>query len=180
MILNGRVFQVDISRYGKKLINELDNLDFSKHERHEVPLFFSFNSSWKIEHVCLACAETVTIDQNFDENESTLSIVKNLNSANYSRSIIEEIAAVFETIEPVEIDDVLYLNRTDFQYDFNFQRKSSVDVSHYCCQSCNADYLALIRVGFPMAAERGMEDGQVGRVEVTEMVMVDSVNELKH
>lgn len=179
MILSGRVLHVNISRYGKKLIKDLEADDFSAHESADVPLVFGFNSSWKMEHDCLSCDGVVTVDQNFDKNESNLSVLKSIDSSNYSRDFLDEIATVFDTVELVEVDDVFYLNRTDFQYDFDFQRTSSVDLTHYCCASCKSDYLALIRVGFPMSPERGMEQGRAGRLEVAEIVMVSSVNGFK-
>ena len=178
MMLNERVSEVVLTLYGKQIIKQLEAIDYLEEERFEVPFIFSFNSSWKMQHDCLSCGNRVTIDQNYDENESTFTVLKNVDSSNYSESFIREIATLFASLELIELGDVLYLNRTDFQYDFNFQRKSSADVTHYSCQSCKVNYLALIRIGFPQAPEKGIEEGQTGRVEVAEMVMARGHEEL--
>ena len=167
-----------LSHYGRKLIDQLETEDFSVHEPLDVPFSFLFNSSWKIEHTCLTCQGIVTIGQNFDENDYALSMFRNINSSNFSHVLIEGISAIFDSIEVVELDGVLYLNRTDFPYEFDFQRKSSIDISHHACPSCESHYLSIIRHGLPTDPERGFEDGRAGSVEVAEIVMVDLVDEL--
>ena len=178
MTKTGRVHHVHLSHYGKKLIDQLETEDFSVDEPLDVPFSFLFNSSWKIEHACLACGEVVTIEQNFDENDYALLMFRNINSSNFSHVLIEGIAAIFDSIEVVELDGVLYLNRTDFEYEFDFQRKSSIDLSHHTCPSCESHYLSIIRHALPTDPERGFEDGRAGSVEVAEIVMVNSVKEL--
>ena len=176
MIQKGRVPHVAVFLYGKQLIENLEVGDSTSGKHVEIPTNFKFNSSWKIEHSCLSCGNSVSVDQNFEESESNFSVLKNIDSFNYARTFLNEISALFDSIELVNLDEVVYLNRTDFNYDFDFQRKSSIDLTHYSCDSCQNDYLGLIRIGFPLPPERGLETGRVGQVEVADLVMIETSN----
>lgn len=176
MIKKGRVPHVDISMYGEQLIENLEVVDSTSHRHAEIPTSFKFNSSWKIEHSCLSCGNSVSIDQNFEKSESNFSVLKNVDSFSYARIFLNEISDLFDSIELVNLDEVVYLNRTDFNYDFDFQRKSSIDITHYNCDSCKTDYLGLIRIGFPSLPERGEETGRVGQVEVADLVVIETSN----
>lgn len=165
-----------ISLYGEQLIESLTIHHSIDNEYAEIPTSFEFNSNWKVEHSCLSCGIPVVIGQNFDLGKSNFSRVKNINTFGYTREFLQEIAALFDTVELVTIDKVFYLNRTDFEYHFDFQRTSSTDVTHYTCDSCHADYLALILVGSPEMPEKGMVQGRVGRVEFVDSVMIETSN----
>ncbi|MDG1332434.1 MAG: hypothetical protein P8P74_08895 [Crocinitomicaceae bacterium] len=174
MIQKGTVPSVSIVLYGKQLIDDLDVPALDIQEQTAIPSSFQFNSSWRIEHECLSCGNVIGIDQDFEESTSNFTVLENVDSFNYSQQFLDNIATLFDSVELVKIQEVSYLNRLDFQYDFDFQRKSSVNITHSKCQNCKADYLGLIRVGSPMPTERGMEQGQTGTVEIADLVMVDT------
>lgn len=148
--------------------NELIKTDLIKSEilNLEIPTNFKFNQSWEFRHNCTNCKNTVSICEDFDNNIKTFRVISCINSLSYEIEFIQDLSLIFQNIELVEIEGITYLNRKDFVYEFEFQRKSSINFINYSCNECGATYLGLIRIGYPLFPEKNLIMGRLGNVEI--------------
>ena len=157
----------NLSYFGKQLIETV--LKETKEQNLKLPLNFSFNHSWEFQHLCLHCKEPVSIIEDFHTKTKNFIVITNLNSKHFNRSLICEIGSFFSKLDSIEIDGDIYLNRNDFDYTFDFQRKSSENLVNYNCENCNTTYLGLIRIGYPLYPEKNLPFGKLGNVEIEEI-----------
>ena len=164
--------RIGVILYGKKIIN--DNLPVLRNEQRNItiPNHFKFNSNWIITFECLKCKSTLQFGQNFENNKIELTRIENLNSKSYNSTFLEIFLILFENLELNKVDNTLYLNRKDFNYEFDFQKMSSVSFLYYCCDLCSYEYLAKIRIGLPQLPERNIPFGEYGIVEIDEIINV--------
>ncbi len=157
--------------FGKKLIDT--NLPESEVFEFVLPLNFSFNHSWNLCHKCANCENEVSICEDFDTQTKTFKVITGINSSKYDIKVINAIIQIFNELELVEIDGVKYINRKDFNYEFEFQRKSSTSLIEYTCNACSSIYLGIMRVGYPLHPEKNLIEGKLGKVEIEEIFEVN-------
>jgi hypothetical protein len=157
--------------FGNQLIDT--NLVETKIFDLAIPANFSFNHSWDFQHNCSNCKNKVSICEDFEKKTKTFRVIDGIDSSRYNIQVITDLSSMFQKIEAIEIENITYLNRTDFNYEFEFQRKSSISLIDYCCCSCNAIYLGSIRIGYPLYPEKNLIEGELGNVVIDEILEVN-------
>jgi hypothetical protein len=161
----------NINFFGNKIINS--EILLESEENVNIPLKFKYNSSWEFYHNCLKCNLKVSFGENFDLKKNNLELINNLNSVNYKLEFLEKISYCFKDIELIEIQNVYYLNRKDFNYTHEIQRKSSISFRFYKCEKCESEYIGIIRIGYPLFPEKNLIGGDLGGVEISQINMIN-------
>jgi hypothetical protein len=160
-----------LNYFGKKLIET--NLPESEVFELDIPLYFSFNHSWDLCHKCANCVNEVSICEDFEKQTRTFKFITGIDSSKYDIKVINDIIQIFNELELVEIDGVKYINRKDFNYEFEFQRKSSTSLIEYSCNACSSIYLGIMRCSYPLQPEKNLIEGKLGKVEIDEIFEVN-------
>ncbi len=126
-----------------------------------------------IEHRCLRCSNTTVFDHNYANREFSYVLVENLNTEYFRIDILEVFVKLLDNIEVREIDNVYYLNKLDFNYEYNIQRMSSVAPVTYACVNCLAEYIAILRIGLSVNPDRGLPFGEIGRIYIGGITQVE-------
>lgn len=171
LVSKSKINIVSLKFFGKKLINT--ELIESKEGELIIPSSFKFNHSWELSHKCSNCENRVKLSEDFEKNTKTFNIINGIDSSKFENQIIYDIASIFKIIKAIEIEDITYLNRTDFEYNFDFQRKSSISLTEYKCTYCNTIYLGLFRIGTPLFPEKNLTEGKLGTVSIDEIYEVN-------
>jgi hypothetical protein len=133
-----RIHNIDYQTFGKALVKELVKEDIRNSSL--IPVSFKFNSNWNIKFTCEKCKKEVLISEDYENQTKTFSTFSNLNSKNYSMIFLEDIAKILSNLALVVINGVSYINRVDFNYQFEFQRISSFTPSISMCTNCDTSY----------------------------------------
>lgn len=171
LVSKSKINIVSLKFFGKKLI--INDLIESKEGELIIPSSFKFNRSWELSHKCSNCENNVLFCDDFEKNTNSFNIINGIDSSKYNLQIIYDLASIFQLIEAIEIENITYLNRTDFKYDFEFQRKSSISLIDYKCTFCNTNYLGLFRIGIPLFPEKNLREGKLGTVSIDEIYEVN-------
>ncbi|RRJ86920.1 hypothetical protein EG240_15660 [Paenimyroides tangerinum] len=171
IFFKNKIIKCSLTYFGPSLIQI--NKEETCEQIFNIPFTFYFNHSWNITHKCSCCDNSVTIINDVNNNFKNYTTISNLNSNNYDILFLQELASLFSNIILAKVDNVVYLNRKDFKYEFDFQRKQSVSLKGYTCKSCNASYLGILRIGMPILPEKSMQEGMFGSVEIEEIIEVD-------
>lgn len=168
--VNSKIKKITLSYFGNQLI-ETDLIE-TKEDELKLPSSFSFNHSWTLIHNCSNCNNQVLVFMDFENQKSNFKIISNINSKRFQKELIEKICAIYNNLYTVEIEDITYLNSHNFKYEFDFQRKSSINLTQYSCKQCNSIYLGLIKIGSPQMPEKNLIDGKIG------IVLIDEIYEI--
>jgi hypothetical protein len=161
-----------IEYYGEPFLKD-ENIQFTNElQAHRVPVNLDFNSPWRIIHDCSNCGEEVEFIENSQKPERNYNTIKNINSNYRNIEFLNEVCSVFPNLELIELEGIRYVNRIDFDYQFDLQRKSSVELKYHICKSCNSPYLSIIRIGYPLEAEKGIKS-RFGGIEVIQITNLD-------
>lgn len=174
MIAKGIIKEGRVDFFGKPLIESTVRLETKTDGEIKLPFQFSFNSGWKFSHRCCNCKSDVYIFEDFESKRKNFKVIPNINSSNFETSLIKTIASYFKNLDAVNVDSIFYLNRTNFDYQFDFQRKSSIHLTYYSCENCNSEYLGVIRIGYPLFAEKNIPFGKLGEVNIEEIVQIEA------
>ena len=171
--LYNHIKQINVSYYGNSLLNS--NAEGSQHipELINIPGEFEYNSSWKIIYTCNYCNQKVEFFEDFDNEKRNFKWLSRLNSKNSSDVLLTEVCKAFSRLELIEISGVKYINRCDFNYESEFQRKSSVNLLLSSCPTCGAVYLGDFKVGYPILPESNNPKGKIGKVRIEGLVGLD-------
>lgn len=166
--------EVNFVLYGNEIVNDTDKIQILKNVKQniKIPNQFNFNCNWKINFKCIHCENILEVGQDFEKKEIGINKIENLNSKFYNSKFLEFFLTIFDNIEIREVDNVCYINRKDFYYEFDFQRSSSVAPVYLFCNHCNSEYLLKIRIGLPQFPERNNIFGEWGKVEIDEIINV--------
>lgn len=167
-----------INFFGEELIETQLKVDQENGQKLTLPFHFNFNSGWKFLHHCCQCKSKVYISEDFESKIKNFKVITNINSSTYNTNLVTYIASLFTKLKVIEIDEVTYLNRTDFEYTFDFQKKSSINITCYECDDCGTLYFGLIPIGYPLLPDKGLPNGRLGRVEFIEVIEVNSEEKL--
>jgi len=171
LIYKDKVRTGNLHYFGKHLVQT--ELKETKEQNLILPSNFVFNHSWEFQHSCSNCKGPISIQEDFQTKTKNFKVITNLNSKHYNQSLIYDIGSFFSKLNCVEIDGDIYLNRNDFDYAFDFQKKSSVNLINYKCESCNVSYLGLVRIGYPLSPEKNLPFGKLGNIEIEEIFEVN-------
>jgi hypothetical protein len=161
-----------IEYFGSPYLKDFEVEFYSKNQILSVPSDLNFNSAWQIIHECTICSNEVKFVESGKQNERNYKTLKNIDSKSRKYEFLAEVCKIFPNLEIVKLDNVNYVNRTDFNYEYDMQRKSSVELKHYCCDFCNSDYLSIIRIGYPLEREKGnlAMTGKINVVQITQVM----------
>jgi len=171
LICKGKVIAGNLHYFGLPLFKT--ELKETKEQNLLLPSNFSFNHSWEFQHSCSNCKKTISFQEDFHTKTKNFAVITNLNSKHYKLSLIYDLGSFFSKLSCVEIDGDVFLNRNDFDYAFDFQRKNSVNLVNYSCDNCKADYIGLVRIGYPLYPEKNLPSGKLGNVEIEEILEVN-------
>lgn len=146
----------------------------SKEGKLIIPLEFKFNHSWDFSHKCTNCECNVSICEYFEKKTKNFKVINGINSSKYDLQFMIDLGSMFQKIESKEIENITYLNQTDFNYEFEFQRKSSISLIEYYCNSCKTVFIGPIRIGYPLFPEKNIIEGKIGSVEIEEIFEVNT------
>lgn len=166
----GSVF---VNLFGNTLAREMNSIGSVVNEKYEIPFEIEFNSSWRVSHSCGNCHHEVSFGENYDAGTKEYKLIKGLNSTNYTLDFLNNLILLFNGLELGKVNGEFYLNRQDFQYEFDIQRMTSVAPILYNCPNCKTEYLAIIRVGMPQLPERNMPSGIVGKICIDEIIQIE-------
>lgn len=167
------VKQVYVHYFGDRLLNaypaELQPSPFLV----QIPGEFEYNSGWKLIHSCPRCSNEVTIFEDFNKQERNFRWISRLNSNKHSKTLLLEVCKMLSKLVLVEISGVLYINRVGFNYQFDFQRKASVNLLLYKCLNCNSVFLGNFKIGYPLFPEFDKPKGKIGKIILEELVCLN-------
>ena len=168
------VEQISLNYFGEVLID-------LKHEKiaplqatYKIPTELAYNSSWILTHSCLKCNCQIKIIQNYQSIDRSYTILADLNSHHHSLAKLQELCEIFDNIKLVKVNEVYYLNRIDFEYQHELQRKSSISLMKYYCPDCDSIYLAQIRIGLPVEPDKYNVKGLIGKIQVVQISRIVS------
>lgn len=167
-----KVSEFRIEYFGKPFLKGIDFELADNSQTHSIPATLEFNSPWKIIHNCIECDNEVLFIEDSQKPERNYSIINNINSNCRNIKFLKEICRVFPRLKLIELKGVTYINRTDFDYQFDMQRTSSIELKYHNCNNCNANYLSVIRIGYPTESEKGLRD-YFGCIEVDQITYVN-------
>jgi hypothetical protein len=159
--------------YGSNLLNTYPTLRQNSPIVMNIPGGFEYNSSWKIEFYCSFCGRANNVYEDFDKNERNFRWLIGLNSTGTSIAFLKEVCNVFDRFKLIEITGVQYINRIDFDYKFEIQRKSSVNLLLHSCPSCKAVFLGDFKVGYPLFPEANKPKGKIGKIRIEGLIGFD-------
>ena len=169
------ITEFKIEYYGEAFLKDFNVELIDKNQTLSIPTILQFNSSWKITHTCDNCHKDVVFIEDSRKPERNYNIINNINSNFRADTFLKEVCAIFPKLEQVELEGIKYINRTDFIYQFDIQRKTSVELMHHRCKNCDSDYIGIIRIGYPLERERGTE-ARLGRIEVVKITALNRDN----
>jgi hypothetical protein len=137
------------------------------------PFSFLFNCSWKVEHKCCNCAQAVSFGLG---SQSANSDVRThqfgyLCSKYYLEDFLKVFPQLFSSTELKEWEGKLFVI-SDNIFEPDYPITSSIEPMLYNCPVCNADFLARIRIGYPLLPEKNMPGGMLGKIFIDEIVYV--------
>lgn len=164
----GKVKSGRLRFFGPKLLKNASGE--SSEGMFKLPFEFCFNHSWEFQHNCINCGELTGITEDFELKSRNFEFISDVNSTNFNKSVLQDISKMFTGLYTIEVDGIMYINRSNFTYDLEFQRRSSVTLTRYNCINCDIDYTGLIRIGYPLTPERNNPTGNLGIVEIDEIL----------
>jgi hypothetical protein len=175
-----KIHQVRYVLYGEPFSTLIvGKYDFGEHSA-STPFSFLYNTNWKVEHKCCCCAQTVSFG--LDEEPPIYDVrshqLEYLCSKYFREDFLKIFPHVFSSTELKEWKGNL-LVISDNLFDPDFPITSSIEPILYNCSVCNADYLARIKIGYPLLPEKNMPEGRVGKIVIGEIVYVKE-NGSKH
>ena len=164
--------------FGKNLIETKLKVNQESDQKLTLHFQFNFNGGWQFLHDCCQCNSTISVSEDFGSNTKNFNVITNINSSTYNTNLVKYIASLFTNLQIVEIDGVIYLNRKDFEYTFDFQKKSSINLTYYKCDNCDSLYLGLIFIGYPLSPDKGLPNGRLGQIKFLEIVKMNSEDKI--
>ena len=170
-----QIEQVRYTLYGKPLSKDIVGETDAGEHLASVPFSFLFNSSYKIAHECYNCKQTVSFGLDNEAGSETYKLLKYVCSKYYSNDFLKIFPQIFHATELKEWDGKIYvISNKVFEPDFPVT--SSIQPTLYNCPACHADYVARIQVGYPLAPEKNMPEGRLGKIMVDEIIYVKVQN----
>ncbi len=139
--------------------------------KENLPCHFIFDIDWKIIYNCPSCKHDISISN----RSNNFTSIQNINSKYYSNLVLKEIVDISQNLEIIKINHISYINRTDFNYKYDFQRELSTEFKYHNCNNCHLNYLSLIRIGLPQDGERG-KPSLPGKVEVIQITALPNTH----
>lgn len=163
---------VYVTLFGGPLVPDLEHsIEEIVNRKYAIPAKVEFNSSWKINHLCGNCHEQVSFGEHYGRTRE-FEFIEELNSINYSLDFLKNLTSLFSGLKLGVVNGESYINRTDFHYEYDMQRMTSVEPVLYNCANCKTEYLANIRIGLPLYPEKNMPFGMLGAICIDEILQI--------
>ncbi|MCX2744395.1 hypothetical protein OO013_10985 [Mangrovivirga sp. M17] len=165
--------KVEVFLFGKELIDVDQITEEASPFFLTLPGDFEYNRSWQLSFICPFCSVKVEIKEDFEKGIKSFHWIKQLSTEKFSLSFLKNICQIFNGVYLHEVSSVTYINRTGFEYDFDFQRRSSINILYSRCTCCNKLFIGDLKVGYPLYPDNNTPTGVFGKVIIEKILGID-------
>ena len=169
-----KIDYINFTSFAPVLVSNIQrSIDLVVDKKIVIPFEIEYNSGWKMDIVCKSCENQMSLEFDSETKSTNYTHLKELNSKNYSLKDLNFFSNRIPNTELFEVDGVYYLNRTDFNYVDEIQRKSAVRPILKSCEHCGCDYLIDLRIKSPMPSDRDDPFGSLGHLILSSITVND-------
>ena len=170
------VENLELTYFGDPILDKLNHHD-QNGEIH-LPGSFTFNHGWRLLHPCVRCGSGVSLEYDFNSRTRTFDFTRGPDSSWIPILHLNLLSDVFPSLDVVKFEERYVLHRRGFNYQFDFQKKLSESFVNYSCSNCSLVYIASMFMNMPIAPDKNIPGGAVGKTEIDTILGLAEEDEL--